>query len=128
MLWPGHAEADAGRPDAPPAAAAATAAEQRQGWLSWAAGWIPWHGTVQPADRSAFHAAMQADPRVGVVLAFALPFLSLSFGYTPSQEDMDAAGQLMEPHLESLRPWEVAGELRLHPSPSFYAHAGACAT
>ena len=37
--------------------------------------------------------AMQDDPRVGVVMAFALPFLSLSFGYTPSEADLDAGGQ-----------------------------------
>lgn len=55
---------------------------------------------------------MAEDPRVAVVMAFALPFLSLSFGYTPSPADMEAAGRAVEPHLAALRPWEVAGGAR----------------
>ena len=59
---------------------------------------------------------MREDPRVGCLLAFALPFLSLSFGQAPSQAAMDAAGRLLEPHLPHLHPWEVrvvAGRVRV---------------
>lgn len=52
--------------------------------------------------------AIKEDPRVAIVMAFALPFLSLSFGFTPSQADMEAAGAAVEPHVAQLRPWEVA--------------------
>jgi hypothetical protein len=61
---------------------------------------------------------------VGCLLAFALPFLSLSFGQAPSQSAMDAAGRLLEPHLPNLRPWEVsvlawgAARLGYVPTPS----------
>ena len=51
---------------------------------------------------------MKEDPRVGCLLAFALPFLTLSFGQAPSQAAMGAAGRLLEPHLPHLRPWEVS--------------------
>ncbi|KAL4419413.1 hypothetical protein ABPG77_003387 [Micractinium sp. CCAP 211/92] len=79
-------------------------------------------GGKQAGATQAFYLqAMAEDPRVAVVMAFALPSLSLSFGYTPSRADMEAAGQAVEPHLAALRPWEVAvlvwGAARLGFSP-----------
>jgi hypothetical protein len=46
--------------------------------------------------------------QVAVVFAYALPSLSLSFGFVPAREDLDAAAALLEPSLKALRPWELA--------------------
>lgn len=113
QLWPGRADCAAGPGAAvayPPAAVAAAA--EPQGWLSWAAGWLlPWRWFGgQPAEESPYLEAMRQDPRTIVVFAFALPHLSLSFGWTPAPADMDDAAKLIEPQLGELRPWELAGQ------------------
>ena len=43
------------------------------------------------------------------MLAYALPFLALSFGAAPTQREMAAAAAAVAPHLPHLRAWEVAG-------------------
>lgn len=116
-LWPTEAECG-------PAASASSHAGPQQSWLGWLLSWIPFiGGSKQAGDAQAYYLqAMAKDPHVAVVMAFALPFLSLSFGYTPSPADMEAAGRAVEPHLAALRPWEVAvlvwGAARLGFSPS----------
>lgn len=81
---------------------------------------MPGHGSTS----SPYLQAMHEDPRLAVVMAFALPFLALSFGTSPKQADMDAAAKLLQPHLDSLRPWEVAvllfGAARLGYQPNAY--------
>ncbi|KAL4425499.1 hypothetical protein ABPG75_009515 [Micractinium tetrahymenae] len=91
--------------------------------MGWLFGWIPVIGGGRQAggEQPFYLQAIAEDPHVAVVMAFALPFLSLSFGYTPSAADMAAAGRAVEPHLAALRPWEVAvlvwGAARLGFSP-----------
>ena len=45
-----------------------------------------------------------------VVLAYAVPYTALTFGpsHTPTQAQLAEAAALVEPHLDSLAPWEVA--------------------
>lgn len=58
------------------------------------------------------------------MLALALPFLSLSFGYNPSKAELDEAAELIEAHAESFTGWEVssilwaAARLGYRPSPT----------
>lgn len=64
---------------------------------------------------------------MAVVLAYSLPYLHLSFGFTPAAADMDAAAALVQPHLAQLRPWEVsvllwgAARLGYRPAPTLLA-------
>lgn len=85
QLWPERAHCEAA-----PAAASAFrppggAEEQPRGWLGWL-------GSLWGGRRGAepdWLQAVREDPRVAVVFAFALPFLSLSFGFVPTQADME---------------------------------------
>lgn len=110
QLWPERAHCEAA-----PAAASAFrppggAEEQPGGWLGWLGSWAPWggHGAAEPD----WLQAVREDPRVAVVFAFALPFLSLSFGFVPSQADMEKgterchvgrAGQPLTAHQHALQ-------------------------
>lgn len=49
--------------------------------------------------------------QVSVVLALALPFLSLSFGYNPTKAELDQAAQLIKAHAEDFDGWEVSSLL-----------------
>ena len=55
----------------------------------------------------------QAPPclQVSVVLALALPFLSLSFGYNPTKTELDQAAQVIKAHAEDFDGWEVSSLL-----------------
>ena len=48
---------------------------------------------------------------MSVVLALALPFLSLSFGYVPAKHDLDAAVELVRAHVQELNGWELSSLL-----------------
>ncbi|GAB4816837.1 hypothetical protein N2152v2_003883 [Parachlorella kessleri] len=82
------------------------------GGSSWVPGWLSlswlWGGGRRLHADNRFLGAIRKDPRVAVVLAYALPSLSLSFGFVPTRDDLDAAAALVEPSLGSLRPWELA--------------------
>jgi hypothetical protein len=45
--------------------------------------------------------------QVAVVLALALPFLSLSFGYVPAKHELDVAAQLVQANADELDGWEI---------------------
>jgi len=45
------------------------------------------------------------------VLALALPFLSLSFGYVPAKHDLDAAAQMVQANADELDGWEMSSLL-----------------
>jgi hypothetical protein len=66
-------------------------------WRFGAAGFKPYYQACFQAASSSSRPfcfvplqAMHEDPRLAVVMAFALPFLALSFGTSPKQADMDA--------------------------------------
>ena len=46
--------------------------------------------------------------QVAVVLALALPFLSLSFGYVPAKHELDVAAQLVQANADELDGWEIS--------------------
>lgn len=46
--------------------------------------------------------------QVAVVLALALPFLSLSFGYIPAKHELDVAAQLVQANADELDGWEIS--------------------
>lgn len=46
--------------------------------------------------------------QVSVVLALALPFLSLSFGYVPAKHELDMAAQLVQANADKLQGWEIS--------------------
>ena len=46
--------------------------------------------------------------QVSVVLAVALPFLSLSFGYVPTKHELDTAAQIVQMHAEEFNGWEIS--------------------
>ncbi len=46
--------------------------------------------------------------QVAVVLALALPFLSLSFGYVPAKHELDVAAQLVQANANELDGWEIS--------------------
>lgn len=48
---------------------------------------------------------------MSVVLALALPFLSLSFGYNPTKAELDEAAQLVEASAEDFDGWEISSLL-----------------
>lgn len=62
-------------------------------------------------EQNAFLEEMQADPKVAVVLALALPFLSLSFGYVPAKHELDVAAQLVQVNADELDGWEISSLL-----------------
>ncbi|PSC76100.1 E3 ubiquitin-ligase ARI4 [Micractinium conductrix] len=111
-----------GSPPAPP---------QQRGWLpGWLTAGLPFGGgsKEEASDMERQYVdAIHQDPRVAVVLAFALPLLSLSFGYAPPPGTLAAAAAAVEPCLDDLRPWEVAvllwgaGRLGYTPAPSLLA-------
>ena len=43
-----------------------------------------------------------------MVLALALPFLSLSFGYVPAKHELDTAAQLVQASADELDGWEIS--------------------
>lgn len=45
------------------------------------------------AAQSPYLEALQEDPHLGVVMAFSLPLISLAFGFTPAEEDMEEGGE-----------------------------------
>ena len=49
--------------------------------------------------------------QVAVVLALALPFLSLSFGYVPAKHELDVAAQLVQVNADELDGWEISSLL-----------------
>ena len=49
--------------------------------------------------------------QVAVVLALALPFLSLSFGYIPAKHELDTAAQVVRANADELDGWEVSSLL-----------------
>lgn len=49
--------------------------------------------------------------QVGVILAAALPYLTLSFGFFPSRGDLTAAEDVLCQQLSSLEGWELAAVL-----------------
>ena len=51
------------------------------------------------------------NAQVSVVLALALPFLSLSFGYTPAKHDLDTAAEMVQATVEELSGWEISSLL-----------------
>lgn len=59
-------------------------------------------------EQNAFLGEMQIDPKVSVVLAVALPFLSLSFGYVPTKHELDTAAQIVQMHAEEFNGWEIS--------------------
>ena len=77
--------------------------------------------TLQASSLKLFHVLCW---QVAVVLALALPFLSLSFGYNPSKAELDEAAQLIEAHAEDFDGWEIcsllwaAARLGYRPSPA----------
>ena len=42
------------------------------------------------------------------MLALALPFLSLSFGYVPAKHELDVAAQLVQANTDELDGWEIS--------------------
>lgn len=42
------------------------------------------------------------------MLALALPFLSLSFGYVPAKHELDMAAQLVQANADKLQGWEIS--------------------
>ena len=46
-----------------------------------------------------------------MVLALALPFLSLAFGYIPAKHDLDAAADIVQANVEDLNGWEISSLL-----------------
>ncbi|DBA93452.1 TPA: hypothetical protein ACH3X2_003239 [Trebouxia sp. C0005] len=63
---------------------------------------------LRAPEQNAFLEEMQADPKVAVVLALALPFLSLSFGYIPAKHELDVAAQLVQANADELDGWEIS--------------------
>lgn len=51
------------------------------------------------------------NAQVSVVLALALPFLSLAFGYIPAKQDLDTAADLVQANVEDLNGWEISSLL-----------------
>lgn len=46
-----------------------------------------------------------------MVLALALPFLSLAFGYMPAKHDLDTAADMVQANVEDLNGWEISSLL-----------------
>lgn len=46
-----------------------------------------------------------------MVLALALPFLSLAFGYIPAKQDLDTAADMVQANVEDLNGWEISSLL-----------------
>lgn len=46
-----------------------------------------------------------------MVLALALPFLSLAFGYLPDKQDLDTAADMVRANVEDLNGWEISSLL-----------------
>lgn len=46
-----------------------------------------------------------------MVLALALPFLSLAFGYLPDKQDLDTAADMVQANIEDLDGWEISSLL-----------------
>ncbi|KAL3138077.1 hypothetical protein ABBQ38_005308 [Trebouxia sp. C0009 RCD-2024] len=65
----------------------------------------------QRQEQNVFLAEMQDDPKVSVVLALALPFLSLAFGYIPAKHDLDTAADMVQANVEDLNGWEISSLL-----------------
>ena len=42
------------------------------------------------------------------MLAVALPFLSLSFGYVPTKHELDTAAQIVQTHAGEFDGWEIS--------------------
>ncbi|KAK9829839.1 hypothetical protein WJX72_008179 [[Myrmecia] bisecta] len=82
----------------------------------------PLHWRAGPTPSNVFLEELADDPKVAVVLALGLPFLSLSFGFKPERASVDAAARLIQPHLDAYQPWELAtllwGSARLGYRPS----------
>ena len=53
----------------------------------------------------------QCNAQVSVVLALALPFLSLAFGYIPAKKDLDTAADMVQANVEDLNGWEISSLL-----------------
>ena len=51
------------------------------------------------------------NAQVSVVLALALPFLSLAFGYIPAKQDLDTAADMVQANVEDLNGWEISSLL-----------------
>eukprot|EP00887_Chlorella_sp_A99_P000711 scaffold5.g711.t1 len=86
------------------------AADASGGGGAWLPRWLwpgNWFGRRPPAPNP-YLDAMADDPRVAVVMCYALPYLSLAFGYVPAYKDMARAAALVAPHLPEMAPWEVA--------------------
>ena len=49
--------------------------------------------------------------QVSVVLALALPFLSLAFGYVPAKHDLDTAADMVQANVADLNGWEISSLL-----------------
>lgn len=45
------------------------------------------------------------------MLALALPFLSLAFGYIPAKHDLDTAADMVQANVEDLNGWEISSLL-----------------
>ncbi len=90
QLWPEQAHCEAVPASASAFRPPGGAEEHSGGWLGWLGSLAPWGGqrTAEPD----WLQAVREDPRVAVVMAFALPFLSLSFGFVPTQADMEQGG------------------------------------
>ena len=56
-------------------------------------------------------ALLPLNAQVSVVLALALPFLSLAFGYIPAKQDLDTAADMIQASVEDLNGWEISSLL-----------------
>lgn len=65
----------------------------------------------QRQAQNVFLEEMQDDPKVAVVLALALPFLSLAFGYVPAKHELDTAANMVQANVEDLNGWEISSLL-----------------
>lgn len=64
-----------------------------------------------PLPKLTQHNYCLSNAQVSVVLALALPFLSLSFGYIPAKHDLDKAAELVQANVQKLDGWEISSLL-----------------
>eukprot|EP00884_Botryococcus_braunii_P020888 jgi/Botrbrau1/7483/Bobra.0095s0020.2 len=79
------------------------------GSRSWT--WWPSLAWFKQPAQNPYILELQNDSHVGVVLAAALPYLTLSFGFFPSKGDMAAAEDVLCQQLSNLDGWELAAIL-----------------